>query len=83
MVEIHYTNGDDHLRVNREVQYRDADVFMICVAADSHSSFESVERWKWEIQGIEPDKPIALILTRSDLIDEIDDPVDLPMIKEK
>lgn len=82
-IEIHDTSGDEHLGVNRKVQYKDADVFMICVAANSHESLESVARWKSEIQEIEQEKPVALILTKSDLADEIDEPVDLPMVKAK
>ena len=82
-IEIHDTSGDEHLGVNRKVQYKDADVFMICVAANSHESLESVARWKSEIQEIEQEKPVALILTKSDLADEIDEPVDLPMVKNK
>ena len=64
-IEIHDTSGDEHLGVNRKVQYKDADVFMICVAANSHESLESVARWKSEIQEIEQEKPVALILTKS------------------
>lgn len=82
-IEIHDTSGDEHLGVNRKVQYKDADVFMICVAANSHESLESVARWKSEIQEIEQEKPVALILTKSDLAEEIDEPVDLPMVKAK
>ena len=33
-VEIHDTSGDEHLGVNRKVQYKDADCFMICVAVN-------------------------------------------------
>ena len=31
-IEIHDTSGDEHLGVNRKVQYQGADVFMICVS---------------------------------------------------
>ena len=34
-VELHDTSGDEHLGVNRKVQYAGADCFMICVAANS------------------------------------------------
>lgn len=33
-IEIHDTSGDEHLGVNRKVQYKDADVFLICVGAN-------------------------------------------------
>ena len=53
-IEIHDTSGDEHLGVNRKVQYKDADCFMICVACNQESSLESVARWKAEITDIEP-----------------------------
>lgn len=82
-IEIHDTSGDEHLGVNRKVQYKDADCFMICVGCNQESSLESVARWKAEIQEIEPEKPIALILTKSDLAEFIDDAVTFTTIKEK
>ena len=41
-IEIHDTSGDEHLGVNRKVQYKDADCFMICVACNQPSSLDSV-----------------------------------------
>ena len=52
-IEIHDTSGDEHLGVNRKVQYKDADCFMICVAANAKESHENVPRWKAEIHEIE------------------------------
>ena len=52
-IEIHDTSGDEHLGVNRKVQYKDADVFMICVAANNRESLENAIRWKAEISEIE------------------------------
>lgn len=82
-IEIHDTSGDEHLGVNRKVQYKDADVFMICVAANNQESLESTLRWRSEIQEIESYKPIALILTKADLLDMIEDGVEVSMIKDK
>ena len=48
-VELHDTSGDEHLGVNRKVQYQDADCFLICVACNSNDSFESIPKWKAEI----------------------------------
>jgi len=48
-------------------------VFMICVAANQPSSLENVNKWKNEIAEIEPDKPVALILTKSDLAEIVED----------
>jgi small GTP-binding protein len=48
-IEIHDTSGDEHLGVNRKVQYKDADAFMICVAANNQESLESALRWRAEI----------------------------------
>ena len=57
---------------------------MICVSVNSIVSLESVEKWKTEIQEIEPSKPIALILTKSDLLEtEIENPVTKEMIMKK
>ena len=72
-IEIHDTSGDEHLGVNRKVQYRGADCFMICVACNNQESLESVNRWKIEIQDIEAMKPIMLVLTKSDLLDTLDE----------
>ena len=33
-LEVHDTSGDGHLGVNRTIQYRDADCFMIVVACN-------------------------------------------------
>ena len=38
-IEIHDTSGDEHLGVNRGIQYKGADVFMICVAVNNQVSF--------------------------------------------
>lgn len=56
---------------------------MICVAANNKESLESAIRWKYEIQEIEPSKPIALILTKADQLEIVDDGVDVGMIKQK
>ena len=52
-VEIHDTSGDDHLGVNRKVQYQDADCFMICVACNVRESFDNIGKWKAEIMQVE------------------------------
>ena len=56
---------------------------MICVAANDQKSLESVARWSYEIQDFKPTKPTALILTKADLLDSVDDPVNTVMIKCK
>ena len=48
-VEIQDCSGDDHLGVNRRIQYQDADVFLICVAANNPESLENVSKWRDEI----------------------------------
>ena len=52
-IEIHDTSGDDHLGVNRKVQYQDADCFMICVACNVRESYENIAKWKAEIMEVE------------------------------
>ena len=37
-IEIHDTSGDEHLGVNRQVQYNKADVFVCCVAVNAPGS---------------------------------------------
>ena len=81
-IEIHDTSGDEHLGINRKVQYQGADVFMICVACNNPESLENVQRWKAEMQEIEPSKPIAIILTKQDLIDAVDNAVSMEDIEE-
>ena len=54
---------------------------MICVAANSVDSLENVQLWQNEIVEKEPEKPIMLILTKSDLIDYVDDAVTYQQIK--
>ena len=71
-VEIHDTSGDDHLGVDRKVQYQAADGFMICVACNDKNSFDHIEKWRDEIQEVEPHKPIFLLLTKRDLKDLVD-----------
>ena len=50
LLEIHDTSGDDSLGINRQVQYNRSDIFMICVAANSNDSFESIDKWAREIR---------------------------------
>ena len=83
-IEIHDTSGDQHLGVNRATQYKNADVFMICVAVNSRDSFDNIINWKTEIYDVEQDVPIMLVLTKSDLADSdiIEDPVTYEQIKK-
>ena len=82
-VEIHDTSGDEHLNVNRQVQYNKADVFVCCVAANSIDSIHSVEKWASEIRTVCPNAPIVLVLTKKDLIEYVDEPVTKTMVEEK
>ena len=56
---------------------------MICVSTNQPSSFESIERWRNEIIEVESDKPIMLILTKSDLQDIMNDPVTIEQLEEE
>ena len=44
---------------------------MICVACNQKSSFDNIDKWRNEISEVEPEKPVMLILTKSDMIDLI------------
>ena len=68
--EIHDTSGDDNLSNQRKVLYKGTDVFMICVAVNRQASFDNIEKWRKEIQAVETDKPIVLLLTKSDIVDK-------------
>ena len=48
-IEIHDTSGDDQFMDNRAVAYRNADIFMICVAVNNRDAFKNVSKWKNEI----------------------------------
>ena len=50
---------------------------MICVACNNRDSFDNVGKWKSDIQTVEPNKPIILILTKSDLKTALEEPVKL------
>ena len=68
-IEIHDTSGDEQLNVNRAVQYNKSDVFLVCVAINSKTSLENVNKWVNEIRQVCPNTPILLILTKIDLED--------------
>ena len=73
-IEIHDTSGDEHLGVNRQIQYKGADIFIVCVAANAPDSLNNVPKWTTEIRSIRPNAPIMIILTKGDLVGYIDDP---------
>ena len=50
--------------------YKGADVFAICVEANSIESDNAIERWVEEIRTKEPFKPICLILTKMDQLED-------------
>ena len=46
---------------------------MLCFAVDSvNHAEENVSRWIAEIRNVEPTKPIAVILTKNDLLERPD-----------
>ena len=40
---------------------------MICIAVNSKTSFDGIDKWRDEIKEVEPTKDIMLILTKSDM----------------
>ena len=82
-VEIHDTSGDDHLGVNRKVQYQCADVFMICISCAEKTNLDSIEKWMAEVQDVESTKPILLIMTKSDLAQYSEEPITVADLKQK
>ena len=82
-LEIHDTSGDDYLGVNRAIQYKHADCFMLCVAVNNRTSLDRITEWKAEIMAVEKQKPIYLILTKSDLTEQAEEPVTMEEIRAK
>ena len=70
-VSILDTSGDKVQGDGQRAQSMNADGFMICVACSDRDSFGSIEKWMSEIQGVAPEKPIFLILTKNDLEDSV------------
>ena len=68
-IEIHDTSGDEHLGVNRQIQYKGSDVFIVAVAANNPDSLKNVPKWVTEIRSIRPETPILIVLTKGDLIE--------------
>ena len=52
-IEIHDTSGDQHLGVNRAAQFKEADVFLVCVAANNKNSLDNLQNWVTEIKAVE------------------------------
>ena len=44
---------------------------MLCVACNQKSAFDNIDKWRNEVYEVEPNKPIMLILTKSDMVDLI------------
>ncbi len=55
---------------------------MICVAANNRDSLAHIPQWQNEIAMTEPQKPVMLVLTKSDLVDYVDEPVTYEEIKQ-
>ena len=72
-IEIHDTSGDSHLGINRKTQFRNADVFMICVAVNNQVSLNNVNKWRNEIKDVSQNVPVILVLTKKDLADDLMD----------
>ena len=51
---------------------------MICIAINSKTSFDGINKWRDEIKEVEPTKDIMLILTKSDMAqNDLLNPTDL------
>ena len=44
-IELHDTPGDDHLSQRLTNDFKSADAFIICCAANNRNSFLSIEKW--------------------------------------
>ncbi|XP_078662158.1 rho-related protein rac1A-like [Branchiostoma floridae x Branchiostoma belcheri] len=65
------TAGQEDYDRLRPLSYPNTDIFLVCFAVNSRTSLANVEaRWKAELLRHEPDVPILLVGTKSDLRDE-------------
>ena len=56
---------------------------MICVATNSTSSYDHIDSWRNKIQQVEQEKPIMIVLTKTDLSESVSEKVEYPQIQEK
>ena len=75
-LEIVDTAGDPHLGVNRQEQYNHTDGFLLCVAVSSPTSLGTLDGWVQEIREVCRDAPIFLVLTKKDMLAEMDEDED-------
>lgn len=67
-LDLSDTGGKDEFDQLRPLSYPKTDVFILCYAIDSMSSFAEVtERWLPEIRHYNPGAPIILVATKTDL----------------
>ncbi len=66
-LEICDTSGDPAMRNGRALLYKNADIFMLCVAVNDRESLESIQNWKTEIRTQCTDALIILTGTKTDL----------------
>ncbi len=66
-LEIQDTSGEPAMRDGRAILYRNADVFMLCVAVNNRDSLENIQQWKTEIRTQCNDALIILTGTQTDL----------------
>ena len=70
------TAGQDDYKDMRPLSYPDTNVFLICFAVNSQTSFSNIEaKWLPEIKNHCPDVPMILVGTKSDLRKENPDSV--------
>ncbi|XP_035657740.1 ras-related protein ced-10-like [Branchiostoma floridae] len=65
------TAGQEDYDRLRPLSYPNTDIFLVCFSVNSHTSLSNVEaRWKPELSRHEPEVPILLVGTKSDLRDD-------------
>ena len=60
-LEIHDTSGDELFGVNRTMQFSNADIYMVCVAANNPKTLTSVDKWIKEIRIVSKTQPVVLV----------------------
>ena len=66
-IELHDSPGDDHLSQRLTYDFKSADAFIICIAANNRHSLQNIEKWTNMIDTLSSKAPLFLVLTKSDL----------------
>ena len=75
-------NDESSGKAYREKLLEDASGYLICVATDMQSSFQSLQKWIRAIYRVQLQPRLYLIRTKKDLEDAVEHPVDYFALEE-